>query len=45
LRRSPTAPGYYNVNYNALLGNSFDGQGVASSGGGIVEPRSIAALT
>ena len=28
-------PGYYNVSYNALLGNSFDGQGAASSGGGI----------
>jgi hypothetical protein len=24
--------GYYNVNYSALLGNSFDGQGVSSSG-------------
>jgi hypothetical protein len=29
------SPGFYNVNYNALLGNNFDGQGVASSGGGI----------
>jgi hypothetical protein len=29
------SPGYYNVNYNALLGNSLDGQGVASSGSGI----------
>jgi hypothetical protein len=29
------SPGYYNVNYNALLGNSFDGQGVMSSGSGI----------
>jgi hypothetical protein len=27
------SPGYYNVNYNALLGNSFDGQGAASAGG------------
>ena len=29
------APGYYNVNYNALLGDSFDGQGAASTGSGI----------
>jgi hypothetical protein len=27
-----SSPGYYNVNYNALLGNSFDGQEVASGG-------------
>ena len=29
------SPGYYNVDYNALLGNSFDGQGAAGGGGGI----------
>jgi len=29
------APAYYDVNYNALLGNTFDGQGAASNGSGI----------
>jgi hypothetical protein len=35
------SPGYYNVNYNALLGNSFDGQG--ASGAGVVDTVRIAA--
>jgi hypothetical protein len=35
------SPGYYNVNYNALLGNSFDGQGV--SGAGAIDTVRVAA--
>ena len=29
------SPGYHDVDYNALLGNSLDGQGAANSGSGI----------
>jgi len=29
------SPGYYNISYNALLGNSFDGRGVVNSAVGI----------
>jgi hypothetical protein len=36
------SPGYYHVNYSALLGNSFDGQG-AASGAGAIDTVRIAA--